>query len=71
MIENKKIILKIYLETLTIGMSCMNFLGNSFSHVNHGLVIRILAGGAGGLGSNPDGVALKRNDYGYNKSCML
>ncbi len=29
--------------TLTIGMSCMNFLGNPFLHVSHGLVVRILA----------------------------
>jgi hypothetical protein len=34
----------------------MNFLGNSLSHVNHGLVIRILACGAGGPGLNPGGV---------------
>ncbi len=50
MIENKELILKIDLETLTIGMSCLNFLGN------HGLVARILASGAGDLGSNPGGV---------------
>jgi hypothetical protein len=34
----------------------MNSLGNSISHVSHGLVVRILASGAGGLGSTPDGV---------------
>ncbi len=34
----------------------MNFLGNLFLHVIHGLVDRILASGAGGLGSNPGGV---------------
>jgi hypothetical protein len=34
----------------------MNFLGNPLSHVNHGLVVRILASGAGGPGSNPGGV---------------
>jgi hypothetical protein len=56
MIKNKEIILKIDLETLTIGMSCMNFLGNPFLHVSHGLVDRILASGAGGPGSNPCGV---------------
>ena len=56
MIENKEIILKIDLETLTIGMSCMDFLGNPFLHVSHGLVVRTLASGAGGPGSNPDGV---------------
>ncbi len=34
----------------------MNFLGNPFFHVSHGLVVRILASGAGGPGSNPGGV---------------
>ncbi len=34
----------------------MIFLGNPFLHVSHGLVVRILASGAGGPGSNPDGV---------------
>ncbi len=34
----------------------MNFLGNIFLHVSHGLVVRILASGAGGPGSNPGGV---------------
>jgi hypothetical protein len=34
----------------------MNFLGNPFLHVSHGLVVRILASGAGDLGSNPGGV---------------
>ncbi len=34
----------------------MNFLVNPFLHVSHGLVVRILASGAGGLGSNPGGV---------------
>ena len=34
----------------------MNFLGNLFIHVSHGLVVRILASGAGGPGSNPGGV---------------
>ena len=56
MIENKEIILKIDLETLTIGMSCINFLGNSLLHVSHSQVVRILASGAGGPGSNPGGV---------------
>jgi hypothetical protein len=48
-----EIILKIDLETLTIGMSCMNFLGSLYVHDYHGLVVRILASGAGGPGSNP------------------
>jgi hypothetical protein len=34
----------------------MSFLGNPFSHVSHGLVVRILASSAGGPGSNPGGV---------------
>ncbi len=34
----------------------MNFLGNLYLHIGHGLVVRILASGAGGLGSNPGGV---------------
>ncbi len=34
----------------------MNFLGNLFLQDSHGLVVRILARGAGGLGSNPGGV---------------
>ena len=34
----------------------MNFLGNQFIHDSHGLVVRILASGAGGPGSNPGGV---------------
>jgi hypothetical protein len=56
MIYNKEIILKIDLETLTIGLSRMNFLGNLISHDCHGLVVRILASDAGGLGSKPGGV---------------
>jgi hypothetical protein len=34
----------------------MNFLGNPFLHVSHGLVVRILAAGAGDPGSIPGGV---------------
>ncbi len=34
----------------------MNFLEHLFSHVSHSLVVRILASGAGGPGSNPGGV---------------
>ncbi len=37
-------------------MSCLNFLGNLFLHDSHSIVVRILASGAGGLGSNPGGV---------------
>jgi hypothetical protein len=56
MIYNKEIILKIVLDTLTIGMSCMNFLEHLILHVSHRLVVRILATGSGGPGSNPGGV---------------
>ncbi len=34
----------------------MNFLGNPLLHVSHGLVVRMLASGEGGPGSNPGGV---------------
>ena len=34
----------------------MNFLGNPDIHDSYGQVVRILASGAGGLGSNPGGV---------------
>ena len=34
----------------------MNFLDILIIYVNHGLVVRILASGAGGPGSNPGGV---------------
>ncbi len=34
----------------------MNFLENSVLHVSNSLVVRILASGAGGQGSNPGGV---------------
>ncbi len=56
MIENKTFILKIDLETLTIGMSCLNSLGKILVYVSHSLVVRIPASGAGGLGSYPGGV---------------
>jgi hypothetical protein len=34
----------------------MSFLGNLFLHDSHSLVVRILASGAGALGSNPGGI---------------
>jgi hypothetical protein len=37
-------------------MLSMNFLEHLFLHVSHSLVVRILAVGAGSLGSNPGGV---------------
>ncbi len=64
MISNKEIILKIDLETLTIGMSCMSSLEHLFPHVSHSLVVRILAYGAGGPGSNPGGVTYGMGEEG-------
>ena len=49
----------------------MNFLGNLFLHGSNGLLVRILASGAGGLGSNPGQVSCGREMewlwklYGY------
>jgi hypothetical protein len=73
MIENKKLILKVDLETLTIGMLCLNFLGNLFLHNIHGLVARILASGAGGLGSNPGGIpcGIEEINFGNYGLCMV
>jgi hypothetical protein len=34
----------------------MNFLGNLYLHDSHGQVVRVLASGAGDLGSNPGGI---------------
>ncbi len=44
------------METLTIGMSFLSFLGKLYLHNSYGLVVRRLASGAGGLGSNLGGV---------------
>jgi hypothetical protein len=71
MIKNKEIILKIDLETLTIGMSCTNFVGNLFLHVSHGLVVRILASGAGSPGSNPGGVIYGIEEEGLWKLWVM
>jgi hypothetical protein len=38
----------------------MNFLGNLFLHDSNGLLVRILASGAGSLGSNPGQVTCDR-----------
>jgi hypothetical protein len=57
MISNKEIIIKIYLETLSIGMSCINFLEHLFLHISLSLVVRILASSAGNPGSIPGGVS--------------
>jgi hypothetical protein len=66
-----KIILKIDLETLTIGMSCINFLEHLILHVSHSLVVRILASGAGGLDSNPGGVTCGIGEEGLWKPWVM
>jgi hypothetical protein len=71
MIENKEIILKIDLETLTIGMSCISFLKHLLSPVSHSLVVRILASGAGGQGSNPGGVTCSTGEEGLRKLWVM
>ncbi len=40
----------------------MNFLGYLYLHDSHDLVVRILASGADGLGSNPGGVTWGINE---------
>ena len=45
----------------------MNFLEHLFLHVSHSLVVRILANGAGGLGSNPGGVTCGMGEEGQWK----
>jgi hypothetical protein len=42
----------------------MNFLEHTLIHVSHSLVVRILASGAGGLGSNPGGVTCGKGEEG-------
>jgi hypothetical protein len=45
----------------------MNFLEHQFFHVSHSLVVRILASGAGGPGSNPSGVTCGMGEEGLWK----
>jgi hypothetical protein len=45
----------------------MNFLEHLFLHVSHSLVVRILANGAGGLGSNPGGLTFGIGEAGLWK----
>jgi hypothetical protein len=52
-------------------MSCINFLENMFIHVSHGLVVRILASGAGGPGSNPGGVICGIEEKGLWKLWVM
>jgi hypothetical protein len=49
----------------------MNFLEHLFSHVSHSLVVRILAYGAGGLGSNPGGVTSGIGEEGLWKLWVI
>jgi hypothetical protein len=42
----------------------MNFLEHPILHVSRSLVVRILANGAGGLGSNPGGVTYGLGEEG-------
>jgi hypothetical protein len=49
----------------------MNFLGNLFLHVSHGLVDRILASGAGGLGLDPGGVKCGIEEEGLWKLWLM
>jgi hypothetical protein len=52
-------------------MSCMNFLEHQFLHVSHSLVVRILANGASGQGSNPGGVTCVMGDEGKWKLWVM
>jgi hypothetical protein len=47
----------------------MNFLEHSILHVSHSLVVRILASGAGGPGSNPGGVTCGIGEEGLGGNC--
>jgi hypothetical protein len=49
----------------------MNFLEHLFLHVSHSLVVRILANGAGGPGSNPGGVTCGMEEEGHCKLCVM
>jgi hypothetical protein len=52
-------------------MSCINFLEHLFLHVSHSLVVRILANGAGGPGSNPGGVTYGMGEKGQLKVWVM
>ncbi len=49
----------------------MNFLEHSIIHVSHSLVVRILASGAGGLGSIPGGVKCGIGEEGLWKLWVM
>ena len=52
-------------------MPCINFLEHLFLHVSHSLVVRILASGAGGPGSNPGGVTCGTGEEGQWKLWVM
>ncbi len=52
-------------------MSCINFLRKPFIHVSHSLVVRVLASGAGGPGSNPGGVTCGLEEEGLWKLWVM
>ncbi len=52
-------------------MSCMNFLEHTIIYVSHSLVFRILASGAGGLGSTPGGVTCGIGEEGLWKLTVM
>ncbi len=52
-------------------MSCINFLEHLFLHISHSLVVRTLAIGAGGLGSNPGGVTCGMEEEGQWKLWVM
>ena len=52
-------------------MSCKNFLEHLILHVSHSLVVRILANGAGGPGSNPGGVTCGMGKEGQWKLWVM
>jgi hypothetical protein len=49
----------------------MNFLEHLFLHVSHSLVVRILANGAGGLGSNQGRVTCGMGEEGQWKLWVM
>jgi hypothetical protein len=49
----------------------MNFLEHLILHVSHSLVVRLLAGGAGGPGSNPGGVTCGIGEEGLWKLWVM
>jgi hypothetical protein len=52
-------------------MSCINFLEHLILHDSQSLVVKILANGAGGLGSNPGGVTCGKGEEGQWKLWVM